>query len=321
MKEFLQTLFKSTEDRIKNPFIGTFITSWVIFNWKPILYLIFSDENIRDRITYITTCYSNVWCYFLLPLFSAIFYIAILPYVNWGFEYLVSFSLEGRNNVSLKSRNENLKMQIKLAQNEILFEEEKTTFRERNTHNNLVETLQKQVESLELRLDESTKKNIEIATRYANDKKSAQDKLDETISEYDKDLEKLRMRYEEISQHNKKLEKENRDKLNQLSLYDLQGDITNDLLDYFVKSRLSDKRDKIIEVDGKTILEYFTPTEEIIYYDTNDQRIYSTRYMREILSNNKFVFDFNPDIVTFYKEKVLNLLTPNQKAQYGIISR
>jgi hypothetical protein len=52
MKEFLQSIFKSTQERIKNPFVGAFMTSWVLFNWKPILFLVFSVTSIEYKILY-----------------------------------------------------------------------------------------------------------------------------------------------------------------------------------------------------------------------------------------------------------------------------
>ena len=53
MKEFLQTIFKTSEERIKNPIIGSFFTSWLIFNWKPILFFIFTNKTVEEKIIYI----------------------------------------------------------------------------------------------------------------------------------------------------------------------------------------------------------------------------------------------------------------------------
>ncbi len=53
MKEFLQSIFKTTEERVKNPFIGAFMASWVVFNWKPLAFFIFAGKKIEEKINYI----------------------------------------------------------------------------------------------------------------------------------------------------------------------------------------------------------------------------------------------------------------------------
>lgn len=81
MKDLIKTLFTTSSERLKNPFIGTFIFAWIAFNWKPISVLILSDDSIILRLKYIETEYSQISHQIWLPLLFALFYILILPYL------------------------------------------------------------------------------------------------------------------------------------------------------------------------------------------------------------------------------------------------
>ena len=48
--ELLETFFTIANQRIKSPFLGSFIFSWILINWKPIFYFQFSDEQINIKI-------------------------------------------------------------------------------------------------------------------------------------------------------------------------------------------------------------------------------------------------------------------------------
>lgn len=91
MKEFIQSIFDSSHERIKNPFVGSYIIAFFLFNWRAFFLLIFSDEKIEDKIIVINHEYcskdSLLW-----PLIISLFYILILPYINLLFDELLSYS-------------------------------------------------------------------------------------------------------------------------------------------------------------------------------------------------------------------------------------
>lgn len=276
MKEFLQTIFKSTEDRIKNPFIGAFLTSWVLFNWKPILYLAFSDEKIKDKIDFIidTEKYNNIWNYFWLPLFSAIFYIGVLPYVSLVFEFIVKFSHKWRNNISLEARDEALQLQIGIAKNEIVLEEKKTEFREKNSHNELVQSLHVQVESLKKSLEENTISNIETVTSLTEknnnlviEKQSSQNIHSEKITELNLELINERNK---VNQLNQRIAESSKDYYNNKNLVkDLESKLS---LEKFRNERLKSPINKIVKVGNHEVFEYFNIVKDIMYFDLKDKK-------------------------------------------------
>lgn len=73
--------------RISNPFIASFLISWVIFNWKTIVFLIFSSQSIENKFEFIShSFYGNEWygtknilLYFIFPLVISFLYLLLLP--------------------------------------------------------------------------------------------------------------------------------------------------------------------------------------------------------------------------------------------------
>ncbi len=315
MKEFLQTLFKSTEDRIKNPFIGAFLTSWILFNWKPILFLIFSSENIKEKIIYISDNYTDIWCYFLLPLLSAIFYIGILPYVNLGFEWLVKFSISRRNNVSLETRKANLELQIEVAQNEIIIEEAKTTFRERNSHNMMVENLQNQIAALSLSLEEANYNLVNISTLNIEQK----NELNQTITTVKNELKEQANRLNNIisdekSKYRELLDNYTNDK-NILAKYEFTiADLTDDLtLEKFRFDRFKDQNNKIIAIGNLVLLEFFI-LDNIVYFDIVNKEIYDIKYVAALSVTNNIKNQHNDrtTIIQLESELLSKFPDPNK---------
>ncbi|WP_272847266.1 hypothetical protein [Pantoea ananatis] len=55
--EILQSLKKTSTERISNPFYGVLIFSWITLNWESVSILIFSDLKMQDRVSLINSEY------------------------------------------------------------------------------------------------------------------------------------------------------------------------------------------------------------------------------------------------------------------------
>ncbi|MBL7735948.1 MAG: hypothetical protein JNL51_10840 [Chitinophagaceae bacterium] len=159
MKELLQSIFKTTEERVKNPFLGAFTTSWILFNWKPIVFLFFADKKIEDKFSYLDTNFSSIQYLFLFPLYAAVFYVLLLPYLSLIFELLLKTSLLKRNQILINRKKQNIDNATQVAIEEIKFEEAKTEYRERSKHNKLIEELQKRNQSMEQEIENLKESN------------------------------------------------------------------------------------------------------------------------------------------------------------------
>lgn len=267
MKELLQSFFKITEDRIKNPFIGAFMTSWLLFNWKPILFLFFSSKNIEQKILYIETSFSDINYIIWLPLLSTIFYVLILPYINLLFDLVLKYSLFKKNISLIEKQTQTIENQKKLAIEEIKLEEAKTEFRERNTHNKLVEELQRKNTVYEDLLNSEKQKNQKLVDDLKQELKKREDITSVEFKNYEKRYNDSR---KEMNLLNEKLFE--KDKLIQELKYNLNDE------------NLKKNRDSIITFEnGLELFESFHGN-EVIYSDNDEKRLYSQKEVNELMS-------------------------------------
>lgn len=96
MKEFINNLFHTSTERIKNPFIGSFIIAAIIFNWRAIFIILLSNEDIEKRINFIEQNYLSWETTLVYPLLIGIFYVLILPYIMVFFDFLVKSANENQ---------------------------------------------------------------------------------------------------------------------------------------------------------------------------------------------------------------------------------
>lgn len=164
MKELLNTIFATSKERVSNPIIGTFIISWIAFNWKPIIFIIISDQKIEEKIAYIDLNFSNIGNILVFPLLAVILYVLVVPYINLLFEYLLEFSRIKRNMISIAKQKQLIENKKQLAIEEIRLEEAKTDFRERKNHNEMIENLQRQLEEKDNQLTEEIEKSEKLLT-------------------------------------------------------------------------------------------------------------------------------------------------------------
>lgn len=91
--DFFKDVYDSSKNRLKSPFISSFLISWLIFNWKGILIVLFSTFEMKDRIYLVETGeYTDVWTCLLFPSIAAIIYVIILPYLFWILDYASTHS-------------------------------------------------------------------------------------------------------------------------------------------------------------------------------------------------------------------------------------
>ena len=168
MKEFFNSLLEASKERIKNPFIGSFVLAWLIFNWKPILYLLFSEDSMVDKINSIETKYIDLNDNLFIPLGFAVFYIVVLPYIMWVFEELyIKAKSERLSNkkdeelLTIKNKQETTRESLKL-------ENIKADYKETAELNDKINELETYNSSLSKELNQ---KEIQISEYKQNIKK------------------------------------------------------------------------------------------------------------------------------------------------------
>lgn len=102
-KESIKQIAQISIDRLKNPLLGAFFISFIFYNWKAILYLIFSKCGIEDKISEIEVSYSDSKSIYI-PIIIAICYNLFLPFILLIFEYIVSYSYKWRLGVQYSNK-------------------------------------------------------------------------------------------------------------------------------------------------------------------------------------------------------------------------
>lgn len=194
MKELIHSIFSTSKERIANPIIGTFLLSWIAFNWKPIIYILTSGQKIESKINYIDSNFSSITNLLFYPLLTVFVYILVVPYVNLLFEYLLEFSRIKRNFISISKQKQIIENKKELAIEEIKLEEAQTEFKERKNQNRLIEDLHKSIQAKEEQLliererfNDLNKKIKEESSylnkRFQEDRKEFEEKMNSVIEE------------------------------------------------------------------------------------------------------------------------------------------
>lgn len=85
MLDFVRDLYSSFRqtslERVKSPFLGAFVFSWLAFNWQALAILFFSERKIEEKIKYINENY-DVASLLVAPIFTSVLIAFFLPQIN-----------------------------------------------------------------------------------------------------------------------------------------------------------------------------------------------------------------------------------------------
>lgn len=87
MEDIQKSIKAVLYERTTSPFFGTFILSWLIWNWKIIYITLFvSEKTIKtDKLDYlIKNHFMDEWNLIIFPSISTIILLTIFPFINNG---------------------------------------------------------------------------------------------------------------------------------------------------------------------------------------------------------------------------------------------
>ncbi len=197
MKELIKTLLTTPTERLKNPFIGTFIFALMALNWRPILYMSSSKSTILERITYIDKNFISIYNQLWLPLLLAIFYIVALPYLTLLFERLTRKAVIDRKENQLSLKLSDLKSNQKTAEQESILENIKANYRDKADLNKQIEELNKKLKNNNITIKElestieGLNHEMETFSSMPGPVSNDQPQFDDTLS-YTEEFEKFK---------------------------------------------------------------------------------------------------------------------------------
>lgn len=171
--EFIKDFTDSAKDRIKTPITGSFTLAFIVYNWRPLLLLLFSKATIEEKITIINADYCSVWA-IIGPLLIAVIYVAAVPYIMMGLEKMTGVALVGRKEHKSNQKLKDLQLQEGIYAQEFKNTQIKSGNRDMEQLNDRNDSLQIQVEELNTLLKNSSDSNhaiIEEFQRKENDDK------------------------------------------------------------------------------------------------------------------------------------------------------
>nr|DAL63573.1 MAG TPA_asm: hypothetical protein [Caudoviricetes sp.] len=78
--DLYSSLKSNLADRVRSPFYGSFIISWIVINWKPILVFLLSKKNIYAVINDLSA-YSDARYQLYYPVAATLFLVFIMPVI------------------------------------------------------------------------------------------------------------------------------------------------------------------------------------------------------------------------------------------------
>lgn len=191
MKDFLGSIFKTTEERLKNPFVGSFIISFIAFNWKPILIVIFSKIPIEDRVSYVSNNYSDFAYLLVLPLLLSLFYVLFLPKIMCWIDENTFEAFKKRNEHLYSSKKIDIQGQISIAEKEVELENKKAESKDKADLNAEIKNLKNTISSKDLEIE-----NLKSISEDINKVNLESSKKDKTIKELENKINVIKEKEE-----------------------------------------------------------------------------------------------------------------------------
>ena len=269
MKELIQNILESAKERIKSPFVGSYILSFIFFNWDKISIYLFSQETIENRIKTITENI-DLKVTFLFPLFLSIFYIIVLPYLNVLFECVSKKAYKIMLGRLRKENIETLNHKIDEAKLERKISVEKAGTKE-------IETMNSEISSLKNELEIKSKEMMDERARFEESYKDLDSKLAlerNDTTKYKERYNSLEESYNTLSNVYNLLIRDTESNTTDISKY-LRNNLSNDEIIRLKQALNSDSSLSMLPFERDIIslllkAKYFTYNEETKTYNSTD---------------------------------------------------
>lgn len=198
--DLIQNVIDSSKERIKNPIVGAFICSFLIFNWRPISILFSSSIPIQCRIATINDEYCTKWA-ILVPIVVALIYTLIVPVVMIGIDYCLMPIKRVRIANIYKNKDFTTDKKIELAGKEYLLKNAESGNKERDE---LLEKI-KVLEDTNQQIKESHNNTVKNLNNELQEANTLVEKQTDSIALLRIETDRARNEYNEISKDNDNL--------------------------------------------------------------------------------------------------------------------
>jgi len=189
--DLIKDFIDNAKERIKNPISGAFLWSFILYNWRPIFVLIFSNKSIEDKITVINHTYCNSWA-IGGPIILAFIYTLLIPLIMVLIDKSLAPLKKMRISYNYDSKIHTNYQKIKLATEEVILKDIMSGNRSQQELLDRINTLEESntqratadkntIDSLNLKLNEVNNILIEQQTKHKNTKADLTDRNKDLI--------------------------------------------------------------------------------------------------------------------------------------------
>lgn len=207
IEDLCSAIAGNAKTRINDPFIGTFICSWIACNWNNLALLFWGEGKPWERISafYIYLSYTPFWEFnrlFFVPLVIALFYLFAFPWISLLIKFFQHWANEklhqqavGSEKLKIEQQEELKKASLRLDQNKPFLEQlvqqdvderEKLIQQKIDKENTVLEQKKLRTELFEAKAKEARDK----AKQQENEAKAAQLELEKKQKQAE--LDKIR---------------------------------------------------------------------------------------------------------------------------------
>ncbi|WP_348811835.1 hypothetical protein [Flavobacterium maritimum] len=164
LSELLKEIYDSSKDRIKTPITGAYTIAFILWNWRPILVLLFEDAKISDKIIVINNEYCNLGA-ILGPFLIALIITIGVPFLMTLIDWSISSPKKTRLKYVYKTKISDSEYQIDLAKQELILQDIRSGNKEKQDFIDKIKQLENQI----IDLNESNKTVVDSYKNQLND--------------------------------------------------------------------------------------------------------------------------------------------------------
>lgn len=158
--DLIKSIVDSSKERMKSPIAGAYFLAFIFYNWRPILFLLFSEAKIEDKIISINQKYC-CWGAILWPITISIIFTVGIPYLMMLIDKVVSHAKIKRKENLYVDKETELDLKLGLVTKELVLQAKMSSNKEKEDLLLDIETLNREILQLKetIKIDKNNFQN------------------------------------------------------------------------------------------------------------------------------------------------------------------